>query len=67
MTQSQAWFRGYDCSAYCYANFDCVSGETGDYLDKHVLYNSTMSYLYDFSVSFYINIDHNNNLACMPW
>ena len=28
--QSQAWFRGYDYSAYCYVNFDCVSWETGD-------------------------------------
>ena len=28
--QSQSWFRGYDYSAYCYVNFDCVSGETGD-------------------------------------
>ena len=24
--QSHAWFRGYDYSAYCYVNFDCISG-----------------------------------------
>ena len=42
VTGMVSWLRLPGYSAYCYANFDCVSGETGDKINMFVAIQSCL-------------------------